>query len=262
MARARAAGWRVQRVGGGGLLRTGDGLRLLNPPTPEGCRASAPYVNAQIDDHAGLARRAFPRTPPLQMRLRARFSHPAQALRGTAGFGFWNDPFLMNGTFPPALPQAAWFFFSAPPTDLPLALDLPGHGWKAMALDAAHPSAAALLPAALPLLPAWLLLAQSRPLYRALWPPVQRLLRAQERLLDVEMTGWHDYTLDWRPDGLRFAVDGAPLLETDSAPRGPLGFVAWIDNQYLVATPQGRVRWGTVARETPQWLDLAALDVG
>ena len=99
-------------VNGGGLLRTAGGLRFINPPV-----RGAKYCNAQIDDYQGLPRRHFPNRPPLQLTLRARFSHPAGMLSGTAGFGFWNDPFLMTDLTTPMLPRALWFFYAAPPSN-------------------------------------------------------------------------------------------------------------------------------------------------
>ncbi len=36
------------------------------------------------------------------------------------------------------------------------------------------------------------------------------------------------------------------MLDTDRSPHGPLGFIAWIDNQYAIVTPQGRLGWGIV----------------
>jgi hypothetical protein len=57
------------------------------------------------------------------MTVRACFSHPAGTLRGTAGFGFWNDPFLMTGARLPALPRAIWFFYASAPSEMKLDLD-------------------------------------------------------------------------------------------------------------------------------------------
>jgi hypothetical protein len=37
--------------------------------------------------------------------------------------------------------------------------------------------------------------------------------------------------------------------------------VAWVDNQYLVVTPQGRLGWGLLAAPGEQWLELAALTI-
>jgi hypothetical protein len=50
------------------------------------------------------------------------------------------------------------------------------------------------------------------------------------------------------------------MLETDRPPRGPLGLVAWVDNQWMVATPHGRFGWGLLQAEA-QWLDLALVRI-
>lgn len=236
-------------VSGGGLLRTPDGLRLVNPPL-DGRR----YCNAQLDDYQGRPRRAFPHRPPLRLSLCARFSHEPGVLSGTGGFGFWNDPFLLTELRPPARPQALWFFYAAPPSDLRLALDTPGHGWKAAALDACTLGGAAGLPLAALAAP----LLRSPRLHRRLWPFFERRFRIAERALPVSLTAWHSYTLDWRADAAVFAVDGAPVL-TAPSPRGPLGLVLWLDNQYLAVHPSGRLRWGLVAKSEVQWLEIADL---
>jgi hypothetical protein len=54
-------------------------------------------------------------------------------------------------------------------------------------------------------------------------------------------------------------VDGAEVLRAPNPPRGPLGFVAWVDNQYAIATPEGRFGFGVVQTPEPQWMDLAAV---
>jgi hypothetical protein len=239
--------WHPTQVGGGRLALSEEGLRLLLA----GARHTA-YSDAQIDDYAGLARRLFLWRQPLRMTVRARASGP---LAGTAGFGFWNNPFSpLGGT--PALPAALWFFCGSPPSDMPLALGVPGHGWKAACIDATRPAALAWAPLALPVL----LANRSPALYRRIWPRVQRSLRVAEAPIAALDRQWREYTIEWRVDGARFLVDGAPVLETDRPPRGPLGFVAWVDNQWMVATPHGRFGWGLLEAE-PQWLDLALLRV-
>jgi hypothetical protein len=35
--------------------------------------------------------------------------------------------------------------------------------------------------------------------------------------------------------------------------------VAWIDNQYLIVTPQGRLGWGLLDAPGEQWLEIADL---
>ncbi|MBC7250324.1 MAG: hypothetical protein H5T62_08560 [Anaerolineae bacterium] len=242
--------WKRYVVGSSSLELTGNTLRFVNVNT-----SSRQYTDAQIDDYQGLPRRRFPWRPPLTLSVRARFSHPAGELRGTAGFGFWNDPFLMTGARLPALPRALWFFYASPPSEMKLDLRTPGWGWKAATIDALRPSALLLIPVA----PLTVLLMNIRPLYRALWPSIQRALGIGEALLKVEMTDWHTYTLEWGSGEARFSVDGAPVLSAAPSPGGPLGFVMWLDNQYMVVTPWGRLRWGLLETPARQWMEVAQL---
>jgi hypothetical protein len=134
--------------------------------------AAKGYADAQIDDYGGRKRGDYPWRPGTRMELRARFSHGADDLIGTAGFGFWNAPFG-DPTVPwPTLPQAAWFFYGSPPSDMPLAVEGPGRGWFASTVDARSGRALALIPAA----PLALLLNQFGPLRRRIWPPVRERL--------------------------------------------------------------------------------------
>jgi hypothetical protein len=239
--------WRRTQAGGGQLVLHGEGLRLALPAA-----SSRAYANVMLDDYAGLARSRFPWRPPLRLTVRARASG---ALAGTAGFGFWNNP----GGLPealPWLPAAIWFFHAAPPADLPLARGVPGHGWKAACLDATRTPALAWAPLA----PAVLLLNRWPPAERRIWPAVQRALGIAEAAIPAAGPAWREYVIEWRRDGARFLLDGAPVLEADCAPRGPLGFVAWLDNQWAVVTPRGRLGWGLVAAGC-QWLDLAEVRI-
>ena len=239
--------WTPIRAGGGHLLVTGDGLRLVLA----GARRER-YADAQIEDYAGLRRAAFPWRPPLRLTVRARASG---SLVGTAGFGFWNDCFSPLTEWP-ALPAAIWFFHASPPADMPLALGVPGHGWKAACIDARTSRALAWAPLA----PLVVLANQVPALERRIWPRVQRDLRVDEAPIAQLGPQWRACTIEWRRDGARFAVDGATVLETDRAPRGPLGFVSWVDNQYMVATPRGRFGWGLL--DTPeQWMDLGMVSI-
>lgn len=244
--------WRQYIAGVGALEPTGSALRFVLTDA-----SARRYSDAQIDDYQGLPRRRFPWRPPLRLVVRARFSHPAGVLRGTAGFGFWNDPFLMTGARVPALPRAVWFFYASPPSDLRLDLEAPGYGWKAATIDALRPIAlplALLAPLAVPLM-------NVRPLYRALWPSIQRSLKVQETLLEVEMAEWHTYCLEWKAGWTTFTVDGEPVLEGGPSPAGPLGFVMWLDNQYMVATPWGRFGWGLLDSPGQQWMEVDHLQV-
>lgn len=234
-------------VGAGALEAEGIALRFV----VAGATARR-YSDAQIDDYQGLPRRRFLWRPPLRLRVRARFSHPAGALRGTAGFGFWNDPFLMTGARMPTLPRAIWFFYGSPPSNMKLDLETPGHGWKAATIDALRPAAMLLIPAA----PVLVLLMNVRPIYRALWPPIQRALRVREATVEADMTAWHEYEIEWGIERAHFRVDGVTVLEDAPSPRGPLGFVMWLDNQYMVATPQGRLGWGLLEVPGRQWMEV------
>ena len=165
-----SSSWRRIACHGAGLQLTGETLRLVNTNA-----TAQRYTNAQIDDYGGLARQRFLWSPPLTLTVRARFSHPAPRLRdecdcdfryqpaaeagpilgGTAGFGFWNDPFMMAGRRVPALPRAIWFFYASPPSNMKLDLRTPGCGWKAATIDAARLPFLALaptIPVAVPLM--------------------------------------------------------------------------------------------------------------
>ena len=260
--------WRRYVVGTGELEPTGSTLRfVISDATPR------QYSDAQIDDYQGLPRRRFLWRPPLRLTVRACFSHPAgtrltgpvlsevegpaAGLRGTAGFGFWNDPFLMTGARMPALPRALWFFYGSPPSNMKLDLHTPGYGWKAATIDALCPAAlrlAPLAPLAVPLM-------NLRPLYRALWPPIQRALHVREDVDFVDMTEWHTYSLEWGAERARFSVDGEPISEDAPSPRGPLGFVMWLDNQYMVVTPWGRLGWGLLDVPGDQWMEVGRLTI-
>ena len=229
--------------------------------------------------------------------LRARFSH--ERPRGTAGFGFWNDPSVSGGGThvkrAPALPKALWFFYASPESNLPLAMNVPGHGWKAQTFDAQRPLFYALAPAA----PVGVLLMRVPLFYRRLWPIGQRAIGVSEAMVHgrrsmaddrrpltehrsiganaeaseidqavvscqlpvVDITTWHDYRIEWGTERARFFVDERPVLDCDTPPRGPLGLVIWLDNQVMVLTPQGNFRHALVACGHEQWLEVEEVTV-
>lgn len=244
--------WNTHLRGGGSLTATGSVLRFANPPTQ-----SNRYTNAQIDDYQGLPRRRFLWQPPLRFTVRARFSHSVDQLSGTAGFGFWNDPFMMTGLRTPTLPRAAWFFFASPPSNMKLARDVPGFGWKAATIDALHPAFFGLLPFA----PLAVPLMNIPSVYRACWPVAQRAIHVSEAPVRAEMTERHIYTIDWQPESAQFSVDGQMILDCETPPRGPLGFVMWLDNQYMVVTPWGRFKYGLLSSPGEQWMEIDRLEI-
>ncbi|GAB4546450.1 MAG: hypothetical protein Kow0063_40860 [Anaerolineae bacterium] len=242
--------WRRHTVGNGELVATGSSLRLVNHDA-----SARRYTNAQIDDYQGLRRRQFLWRPPLRLSVRARFSHTAgnhsPGIKGTAGFGFWNDPFWMTGARIPTLPRAIWFFYASPPSNMKLDMHTPGHGWKAATIDAMRPAALLLAPLA----PAAILLMNLPALYRTIWPAIQRAVSIKEAAISAEMNEWHTYTIEWETEQSRFTVDGSPVLENAPSPHGPLGFVMWLDNQYMIVTPWGRFGWGLLDIPGRQWLE-------
>ncbi len=245
--------WKRYVLPGSALEATGSSWRLINQASD-----AQRYTDAQIDDYQGLRRRDLHWKPPLTLTVRARFSHPAGELVGTAGFGFWNDPFVMTaGTARPALPRAIWFFYASPDSDMKLDLETPGHGWKAATMDASRLPFLLLAPTA----PLAVPLMNIRPLYRALWPVGQRAIGVREALIDAPMTEWHTYELRWEVGRAIFRVDDQTVLAADTSPRGPLGFVMWIDNQAMVATPWGRFAYRLLPIPRPQWMEVAVLRI-
>lgn len=257
--------WRRTLTGGGTLALADSALRLALPGAVAGR-----YADAQIDDYTGLRLARFPWRPPLRMEVRARMSHPIcppsarpdgdhenheqqRYLRGTVGFGFWNYPLTLGGGIP-RLPDAVWFFGASPPSNMALIPGMPGRGWKAQVVHA-HCWRALLTGGPTLTSIAWARVS-GREATAARW--VRRLTGASEALLTLDTTGWHDYALEWRRDIARFWIDGVETLAVPDPPGGPLGFVAWIDNQYAIATPRGRLSFGALA-SAAEWLELDRL---
>lgn len=245
----------VRQGGGGQVTPLGpDAWRLALAAT-----SANAYALAQLDDYLHLPRVRFRWHPPVQLDLEARVS--ASNLPGTWGFGLWNDPFAMplgvrgSARRWPILPNAIWFFHASPRNALTLRDDVPPNGFLAATFSAPTWPGLALLPT----LPALLGL---------LWPPSARWLRRLLRQfirqdavrLDHDVTTWHHHALRWFSDRAGFSVDGHVVFETTIVPRGRLGLVIWIDNQYAAFTPQGQVRFGLEATP-PAWLEIRGLRI-
>lgn len=244
--------YHITELGNGKITRHNSQITCSVFPSPR-----EHYHDAQITDYPTALRRYFLWRPPLRLTVQARFSHPETTLKGTAGFGFWNHPIARNMRGLPRIPQAMWFFFASPPTNMPLAYGVKGHGWKAAIMDVLTWRFFALLPFA----PVGFLLMRIPILYQHLWKIGQRAIKVSECLLDIDMTQTHTYTLEWYPRKVRFWVDGQRIHETLYAPKGPLGFIAWIDNQYAVVTPQGHLGVGFTSIENEQHLFLDSIKI-
>lgn len=242
--------WIVTEVGNG-HVRAQSGMFGLHVDKT----TAQSYSNAQITDYS-YENFEFRWRPPLRMTVRARASLPAHALLGTAGFGFWNHPFSPDVRVHRHLhlPQAIWYFFGSPPNDMQLARGVPGFGWKAAVIDAGRRRALALVPLALPAL----VLMRVSGMYDRIYPGIQRALGIEECLLEDRLLAeTHTYALEWRKDHAVFRVDDRVVMRTRSSPRGPCGFVAWLDNQYAIVTPRGRFGAGLITLPQAQtlWLD-------
>lgn len=242
-------------LGGGQAVPISDSAMRLTIP------CARTYADAQLDDYHGLPRPRFPWSPPLRLSLEARAS--SSAPKGTLGFGFWNDPFTFSlgqggaARRLPAAPNAAWFFYASPPSQMELAPGVAGNGWKAATLRAPRLPTILLAPAAA----ATLALAALPGLGPAVMAAGRRVIRASERLLESELDDWHKYEIIWEKDRVEFNVDGTKVHESRVPPSGPLGFVVWIDNQFAVASRAGKFRFGVVPTESEQWLEVANLAI-
>lgn len=235
------------------------------PPGPAGS-----YRLAQLDDYTPLTRTHFPHRPPVTLQLRARVSKPQ--IPGTWGFGLWNDPFSLSlglggGTRRfPALPNAAWFFGASPQNYLSFRDDKPARGFIAQTFRSAN-LPAPLLALSAPLLPLllWPRLARAiRPHFRH-WIQEDSFLLFSAQTSQVSETwevydpsAWHAYTLDWTVEQVSFTVD-EQTFESGISPKGPLGLVIWVDNQFAAFPPDGKLSYGTLANSQSAWLEIEDL---
>ena len=215
------------------------------------------YRLAQLDDGTSRLRSHFNWQSPLTLSLRARVS--ADEIPGTWGFGFWNDPFSLSlglggGTRRfPAPPNVAWFFFASHQNYLSLRNDLPANGFLAQTFNS-------------PKFPKPLVALGAMGLPLLLWPLLARKLRSylgyiiteDSFSIHIDVTQWHNYTLEWRNERVLFKVDNQ-TYSTGNTPNGPLCFILWIDNQYASFPSSGKLSYGTLANQQPAWLEIESL---
>ncbi len=262
-------------VNGGQVEERPGGLRLS---TPE--QDGAAYCNAQLDDYSAARPFTFLHRAPSELRVRARFSHPAGALKGTAGFGFWNHALGSGGG---AIPRSLWFFYASQESRLRFSRLSRGHGFTAAMLDGlplsrgrrrdreisritpAPPTQRTTIdtranpkeisaPSRL-LLKLGSRLSRTRALMAPLIRAAQTIFYAPERQLEADLTAWHDYRLEWAPQWARWYIDDVKVFETPNPPPGRLGFVAWIDNYAARFTERGELAFSHLPHGA-QWLDI------
>jgi Glycosyl hydrolases family 16 len=239
--------WNRFAVGAAWLEEQQGILRLVAGPAP-----ADSLSDVELNDHRLYPRGRWPWRPPLRMTVRARASHNAESLIGTAGFGFWNAPFGSSNDSVDA-PQALWFFHASPPSFLSMTSDGYGTGWRAQALNAPRVPRLVIMAGAL----AWLVLKPLRPwFYRAAATQVG----GGEAPVTQPLKEWHTYRIDWLPGLAEFWVDDERVFHTTSAPRGPLGFVAWIDNSMLNVS-EGTFTFGNLALPEQQWLEFSGVSI-
>lgn len=208
------------------------------------------YRNAQIDDYRNLKRKEFKWTAPLVFSCSAKLNCE-DTFKGTLGFGFWNDPFLMTGWRIPSLPQALWFILLSKPSSFPTSVKAEA-GLKAMSLNAKTITYLLCLPFQLLMMP-FMTIKKIRDTY---YPFFLRKVQANETPLNINLKEWHDFKIKWLKDKILFYIDGDSVAVHKLKLKSPQGLVIWIDNQYLSLKPNGILKWGSLALEHEQSLEL------
>lgn len=218
------------------------------------------YRWAQLDDYLHRKRGDFLWQPPFRLKLRSKVSD--RNVPGTWGFGLWNDPFSFSLGLKaasrrlPSLPNAAWFFFAGVENYLSLKNDLPANGFLA-AVFSSPLVPSPLLGLSLPFMPLILVPAAAR-LVRRL---AGSIIREDSHLLPVAVTEWHEYCLEWEQQAVRFHVDGEQRFYTEVVPKGRMGLVLWVDNQFAAFPPDGKIRTGTLRCDYPVSLEIADFEI-
>jgi len=241
--------------GGRVIKETEEVYRLFLPELNAGT-----YGLSQLDNYSHLARQKFPYYPPIALQIEAKAG--GKDLRGTWGFGLWNDPFSAGfgaggmSKWLPVLPNAAWFFFASPPNQLSLRSNLPGSGFHLKTFRSA------LLPSFLSLLaiPAAPLL---------FWKVTARIIRRFVKVFiqeaafspEIDVDDWHRFQIIWAADKVDFLIDDGETFTTSISPCGRLGLVIWIDNQYFYWNPKGKPGFGSLSTYKDQAIFIRNLNI-
>jgi hypothetical protein len=194
------------------------------------------------------------------MKLEARVSKAD--LPGTWGFGLWNDPFSMGSLaggvkrLLPVLPNAAWFFYGSKENHLTLRDDMPASGFHMKTFRSpVIPSLFSIF--AVPITPFLLCPWTARVIRRI----ARGLVTEDAQAIQLDVTDWHSYGLIWDNKRVRFAVDDTRIFQTAHAPKGRMGLVIWIDNQYFSFTSKGQIKFGALKSTTEAILEVRHLFV-
>jgi hypothetical protein len=243
--------FKIKRTTGSKVEESEAGLWHLSIPPGQPNQ----YRWAQLEDYSNIPRARFAWQPPVRLECSARVSHNPHP--GTWGFGFWNDPFSASmkikgaGFRLPALPNAAWFFYASPESQLSLQANQEACGLLAAVFRS-------------PLIPSWVFI----PAY--LLSPllfihaVSRLARKflagivndEFTNLEIDPTQWNRYRLEVLKDRVEAYVNGNLAFRSSHVPRGHLGALVWIDNQYAGFSPDGRIQAGLLENGEPAWLEV------
>jgi hypothetical protein len=216
---------------GSGVADCRDGaLRLSLPIHAHEGR----YSNAQYDDYRRLKRREFKQSFPLSFSCEARWS--SSKPRGTSGFGFWNDPFMMTGWRWPSLPKAFWFICESEKNKLsPSSRDEYPAGCRAMVVNTNLMS---------------MFESVCESLYESMAAPLRscfvkhrngsrqkgsffaKLSQQSYSAIIPNIDHWNHYRIQWESESILFEVNGQSVLKHHGLLGAPQGMVIWMDNQF------------------------------
>ncbi len=90
---------------------------------------------------------------------------------------------------------------------------------------------------------------------------MSKVIGEDEIRLGVDVTEWHSYQLTWNKNRVACAVDDVQVFESPASPNPPLGIIIWIDNQYAVFTPAGKIGFGVLENAEPAWIEIKDLNI-
>lgn len=216
------------------------------------------YRWAQFDDYLDKPRKKFEWKTPTSLSVEARCDNSNHL--GTWGFGFWNDPFNtslgVKGSVRrlPVLPNCAWFFFASHHNYLSFEDKLPAQGFLAATFSSPTIPSIFFAPT-LPFLP----LLISKHFAQCARRVLAGFVKQDALLIDIDVTQWHTFQIDWHAHQAQFLIDDQIILSTTISPKGKLGIVIWVDNQFAAFKPDGQISFGTLASQEATTLELKNL---